>query len=126
MTERQYKQTLTNRSRPGPPPLFETKSARRVLQRAVERARLYQAATEVWNRIADPHWLPYTSVEVIKDGALLLRVGSPVVAAELRPRMAELMRRMIGSTAGARELRFVTGPGEAARGEDADRSAGGR
>ncbi len=107
MNERQFCQVLTNRRRRGAAPLAERGRLGTLLRNAARSLRERQRAAEAWERCLPGAWAAPARVVAARSGVIMLEATDRVVAERLRRAHAEILKRLRGSYAAAREIRIV-------------------
>ncbi len=107
MTERQLRQTLSNRTRTGPGALFSEQCVAEVLTGASRVLHTLEDAGAAWARIAEPAWLARTEVTAFRDHTLSISVNGSTLRYDLARRGAALQRRLARYVHGIARVQFI-------------------
>lgn len=110
MTEQQYRQMLSNRSRRSIP-LFASGTVDALLSAAARDARKRELAEEAWRAITPPEWSEQAYVASLREGMLIVEAGSAAVRERIRRQAGTLQRQLKVRVPGLIGLR-VTAPGD--------------
>lgn len=107
MTERQFRQTLTNRKRRGGEVLFGGAAANSILRDAARDARQRRAAEAAWEEIAPAEFLESARVGCVREGVVQLEVTDAAVRERIRRQIGRFLQQMQQRMPGVSALRVI-------------------
>ena len=110
MTERQFRQIVTNRKRRGGEVLFGGSAANSLLRDAARDARQRRSAEAAWEAIAPVELADGVRVGCVREGVVHLDVRDAAMRERVRRQVGRFLQQMRQRMAGVSALR-VTDPG---------------
>lgn len=110
MTERQFRQIVTNRKRRGGEMLFGGAAANALLRDAARDARQRRLAEAAWEAIAPDEFADEVRVGCVREGVVHLDVPDAAMRERVRRQLGRFLQQMRQRMPGVSALR-VTDPG---------------